>query len=111
MRAFVLSLVAALAIAAVGGSAGAADRSEPAKGGYWRGCGERIVGEATIVKTKSHAVPCRLARKISKRYALGNRHPLGFNCTEPTPEPTSGFEVSKGVCRREGALVKVIFGI
>jgi hypothetical protein len=77
--------------------------------GYWRDCGERIVGEALIVHTKSHAVPCKLARKIAKEYALGKRHPLGFNCTEPEPAPHG--ETSKGICRREGGRVKVVFGI
>ena len=101
-----MSALAALGVAAVGGPAPA-----PAAGDYWRACGERIAGEATIVKTKSHAVRCRLARKVAKKYALGDRHPIGFDCTEPSPEPTSGFEVSKGVCRREGGRVKVIFGI
>ena len=108
MRALFLSLLVALAIAAVGGSAAAGD-SAAAKGDYWRDCGERIVGEALIVRTKSHAVACKLARKIAKEYALGDRHPIGFNCTEPDPD--SSGEVSKGVCRREGGRVKVIFGI
>jgi hypothetical protein len=106
VRILIVAALAALAATAFAGPAPA-----PAAGDYWRGCGERIAGEATIVKTKSHAVACRLARKIAKKYALGDRHPLGFNCTEPEPEPTSGFEVSKGVCRREGGRVKVIFGI
>jgi hypothetical protein len=102
-----LSALAALAALAVGGTPAA-----PATGGddgYWRACGERIVGEALIVRTKSHAVACALARKIAKKYALGKRHPLGFNCTEPEPAPHG--EVSKGVCRREGGRVKAIFGI
>ena len=100
-----MSALAALGVATVGGPAPA----PAAAGDYWRDCGERIVGEALIVHTKSHAVACKLARKIAKEYALGDRHPIGFNCSEP--EPTSSGEVSKGVCRREGGRVKVIFGI
>ena len=106
-RIAILGALAALAAMSVGGTA-AAPATE-AKGDYWRNCGERIVGEALIVRTKSHAVACTLARKIAKEYALGDRTPIGFNCTEP--EPDSSGEVSKGVCRREGGRVKVIFGI
>ena len=104
VRIAILSALAALAALSAGGPAAA-----PAAGDYWRDCGERIVGEALIVHTKSHAVACRPARKIAKEYALGDRHPIGFNCTKP--EPDSSGEVSKGVCRREGGRVKVIFGI
>ena len=104
MRKLATCFAAALALTVLGAPAGA-----PAKGDYWRGCGERIVGEALIVKTKSHAVPCTLARKIAKLYALGDRTPIGFECTEPDPAPSG--EVSKGVCRREGGRVRVVFGI
>ena len=107
-RILIASALAALATAAVGSAVPA---TATATGGYWRDCGQRIVGEATIVETKAHAVRCQLARKISKQYALGDRHPLGFNCTKPEPKPTSGLEVSKGVCRREGGRIKVVFGI
>jgi hypothetical protein len=106
VRILIAGTLAALATAAVGSASPAA-----AAGNYWRDCGQRIAGEATIVETKSHAVRCKLARKIGKKYALGDRHPIGFDCTAPEPEPSSGFEVSKGVCRREGARVKVIFGV
>ena len=104
VRILIASALAVLGVAAAGGPAPA-----PAAGDYWRACGERIVGEALIVRTKSHAVPCRLARKIAKEYALGDRHPIGFDCTEP--EPDRSGEVSKGVCRREGGRVRVVFGI
>jgi hypothetical protein len=81
-----------------------------ASGDYWRDCGERIVGEALIVHTKSHAVSCKIARKVAKEYAYnGDRHPIGFDCTRPDTAPSG--EVSKGVCTREGARVKVVFGI
>src|SRR5688572_18915235 len=103
-RILIVSALAVLGVTAVGGAAPA-----PAAGDYWRNCGERLVGEALIVQTKSHAVACKLARKIAKEYALGDRHPLGFDCTEPDPDRSG--EVSKGVCRREGGRVKVIFGI
>ncbi len=106
-RILIASALAALATAAVGVPAAAPGSA--ARGDYWRQCGEKIVGEALIVWTKSHAVACKLARKIAREYALGKRHPLGFNCTEPEPAPHG--EVSKGVCRREGGRVKVIFGI
>jgi hypothetical protein len=110
VKGFVLTLLAALALSALAmPAAGAAEAAAAGSGDYWRHCGERIVGEALIVETKSHAVPCRLARKIAKKYALGKRHPLGFNCAEP--EAASHGETSKGVCRREGGRVKVIFGI
>ena len=106
-RLAILLVLAALAATSIGG-AGAAPAAD-AKADYWRNCGERIVGEALIVRTKSHAVACKLARKIAKEYALGDRTPIGFACTEPEPAPHG--ETSKGVCRREGARVKVIFGI
>jgi hypothetical protein len=104
-----VSLIAALAIAGAAAVPAAAGDPGAAKGNYWRDCGTRIVGEALIVRTKSHAVACKLARKIAKEYALGKRHPLGFDCTKPDPAPHG--ETSKGVCRREGGRVKVIFGI
>jgi hypothetical protein len=106
MKSFVISLVAMLMLTVIGPAAAPAAES---KGDYWRDCGERIVGEALIVQTKSHAVKCKLARKIAKEYAQGERHPIGFNCSEP--EVASSFEVSKGTCRREGGRIKVIFGI
>jgi hypothetical protein len=105
----IASALAALALSVVGGAADAP--ASPAKASYWRDCGERIVGEALIVETKAHAVSCKIARRIAKRYAYKqDRHPLGFNCTEPKPTDSSG-ETSTGVCRREGARVRVIFGI
>jgi hypothetical protein len=99
-----LSGLAAVAAAALAGPAAA-----PAAGEYWNKCGERIVGEALIVNTKSHGVTCKRARKVAKRYALGDRHPFDFQCTRPDPDPSG--EVSKGVCRRDGDRVKVVFGI
>ena len=77
--------------------------------GYWRKCGTRVVGEALLVTTKSHAVRCRLARRIAAEYAQGDRTPIGFRCSEPDPGPSG--ETQKGVCRREGGRVKVVFGI
>jgi hypothetical protein len=77
---------------------------------YWRDCGERIVGEALIVTTKAHAVSCRIARRVARRYAAdGDLHPLGFDCREPSPDPSG--ETQKGTCRREGARIRVVFGI
>jgi hypothetical protein len=76
---------------------------------YWRKCGTRVIGEALLVTTKSHAVRCRLARRIAAEYAQGDRRPIGFHCSEP--EPSRSGETQRGVCRREGGRVKVVFGI
>jgi hypothetical protein len=103
-RAVVIGCMAAMF---VGASAGAPAAS--AEGGYWTKCGTRVVGEALLVTTKAHAVGCKIARRVAKQYATGNHSPLGFECTHPQPEPSG--EVQKGSCRREGARVKVSFGI
>jgi hypothetical protein len=106
LRRGMVALIAVLALS----TAGAGAPATATAGDYWRDCGDRIVGEALIVSTKAHAVSCRIARKIGKRYSSeGNRHPLGFDCTEPKPDPSG--EVQKGTCTREGARVRVVFGI
>jgi hypothetical protein len=97
-------------MAAIAAAAGAPGPASASAGDYWRDCGTRVVGEALLVTTKSHAVNCKIARKVAKEYARkDDLSPLGFTCTTPKPDPSG--ESQKGVCKREGARVKVIFGI
>jgi hypothetical protein len=106
LRRGMVALIAVLAAS----TAGAGAPSTATASDYWRDCGDRIVGEALIVSTKAHAVSCKIARKVGKRYASeGDRHPLGFDCSKP--EPDRSGEVQKGACTREGARVRVVFGI
>jgi hypothetical protein len=94
--------------AAVAGAGGAAARS----GHYWKGCGTRLAGDppTLVISTKAHSVRCKIARRVGRQYAVKeDRHPLGFTCGEPQPDRSG--EAQKGTCRREGAAVRVSFGI
>ena len=95
------SVAAALAVAVCGSPA-------PASAGYYTNCGTE---EATIfITTKAHAVSCGIARRVGRKYALkGDRHPLGFDCSRP--HDLGSGEAFKGRCIREGATIKVQFGL
>ena len=105
LRRLTLALIAALALS----TAGAGAPPSASARDYWRDCGNKVYG-AIIVSTKAHAVSCRIARRVAKKYSLhGTLHPLGFDCTEPIPDPSG--ETQKGRCTREGARIRIVFGI
>jgi hypothetical protein len=93
-------------VAAVSISPGAAPT--PAAASYWTDCGTRQ--PSIFITTKAHAVSCKIAHRVGKRYALkGDRHPLGFRCSKP--DQLSSGEAYKGRCKREGAEIKVNYGV
>ena len=105
---FVLAAVLVLALAASAEAGAAPERA----GGYWKPCGNRLAGDppTLVITTKAHAVGCKIARRVARQYAVkGDRHPVGFDCRRPKPDPSG--ESQTGSCRREVARVRVTFGI
>jgi len=68
---------------------------------YWRSCGSQRHRGAGWYHVRAHAINCRKARAVARRYFHGivddrSPRPLGFSCQSKR----IGYELRRAACRR-----------